>query len=246
VNRLQIFLFTVKNSKMKKYLLLFFGVLMLMMNGCAQNPGKKEKQREKSPTGVVRINDYIKGKNLDKYSVATFAGGCFWCTEASFDRLNGVVAVISGYTGGSFDYPTYEEVCAENTGHAEAVNIYFDPAIISFENLLKVFFVAHDPTTLNRQGPDRGESYRSAIFYHGMEQKQSAEKYINELTATKRFYSPIVTEVTEAKEFWVAEAYHQNYYPQNPYQPYILNVSKPKVEKVEKTFSTWLKEKRSN
>ena len=186
---------------MKKSLLLLFGVFLISFNSCAQNVGKKDKQREKSPTGVMRISDYIKGKNLDNLSVATFAGGCFWCTEASFDRLNGVVAVISGYTGGSLDYPTYEEVCAENTGHAEAVNIYFDPAIISFENLLKVFFVAHDPTTLNRQGPDRGESYRSAIFYHGLTQKQAADKYINELTATKRFLSPIVTQVSEAKEF---------------------------------------------
>jgi peptide-methionine (S)-S-oxide reductase len=239
-------LFKDKNIKMKKSLLLLLGAFLITFNSCAQNVGKKDKQREKSPTGVMRISDYIKGKNLDNLSVATFAGGCFWCTEASFDRLNGVVAVISGYTGGSLDYPTYEEVCAENTGHAEAVNIYFDPAIISFENLLKVFFVAHDPTTLNRQGPDRGESYRSAIFYHGLTQKQAADKYINELTATKSFFSPIVTQVTEAKEFWAAEEYHQNYYPQNPYQPYILNVSKPKVEKVEKTFSTWLKDKRSN
>jgi peptide-methionine (S)-S-oxide reductase len=231
---------------MRKFLLLFFAVFMGSLNSCAQNKGNKEKQRERSSSGVMKVSDYIKNKSLDQLQVATFAGGCFWCTEASFDRLNGVEAVISGYTGGSLDYPTYAEVCAENTGHAEAVNIYFDPAVISFENLLKVFFVAHDPTTLNRQGPDRGESYRSAIFYHGVEQKQAAEKYINALTASRQFLSPIVTEVTEAKEFWVAEEYHQNYYAQNPYQPYILGVSKPKVEKVEKTFSDWLKDKRSN
>ena len=177
---------------------------------------------------------------------AIFAAGCFWCVEAVFQELNGVLSVESGYTGGTVKQPTYKEICTGLTGHAEAVSILYNPQKISYRELLEVFWQTHDPTTLNRQGPDRGESYRSAIFYHGLTQKEAADKYINELTATKSFFSPIVTQVTEAKEFWAAEEYHQNYYPQNPYQPYILSVSKPKVEKVEKTFSTWLKDKRSN
>jgi len=230
---------------MKKGILLMSGLLALHLMSCAQSSGNKEKRRDNSPGGVSRIADYVRGKGLDGYQVATFAGGCFWCTEASFDRLLGVAGVISGYTGGHTDYPTYAEVCAEQTGHAEAVRIYFDTTVISYANLLKVFFVAHDPTQLNRQGPDRGESYRSAIFCHHSGQRKQAEQMIADLTASGNFAEPIVTQVADAKEFWVAEEYHQNYYPQNPYQPYIRGVSRPKVEKVEQTFSTWLKEKRS-
>jgi peptide methionine sulfoxide reductase msrA/msrB len=199
------------------------------------------KAMKKKDTDVQPINEYIKGKGLENYSKATFAGGCFWCSEASFDRINGVVAVISGYTGGDEQYPTYDEVSAHQTHHAEAVMVYFDPKIVSYEKLLEVFFVAHNPTELNRQGPDVGEQYRSAIFYQNEEQKKLAEAYIQHLTEIKKYSDPIVTEVSPYKEFWVAEGYHQDYYDLHPDQPYIQHVSKPKVEKVQKTFPDIIK-----
>lgn len=197
--------------------------------------------KQKKDTDVQPIGEYIKGKGLENYSKATFAGGCFWCSEASFDRINGVVAVISGYTGGDEQYPTYEEVSDHQTHHAEAVMVYFDPKIVSYEKLLEVFFVAHNPTELNRQGPDVGEQYRSAIFYHDEAQRKAAEAEIQHLTEVKKYPNPIVTEVSPYKEFWVAEGYHQDYYDLNPNQPYIQHVSKPKVEKVEKTFPDIIK-----
>ncbi|MFK8008192.1 MAG: peptide-methionine (S)-S-oxide reductase MsrA [Saprospiraceae bacterium] len=207
--------------------------------GCSQkNGGTPKMDNAKNP----KIENYIKGKNYEKYSVATFAGGCFWCTEASFERINGVVDVISGYSGGHTDHPTYKEVCAETTGHAEAIQIYFDPAVITFDKLLDVFFVAHNPTQLNRQGNDIGESYRSAIFYQNEKQKEILDakiKVLNEST----FSGKIVTQVKAFDEFWVAEEYHQNFYEINPRQSYVYNVSRPKVEKVMKTFKDILKPK---
>lgn len=192
-------------------------------------------------TDVQPINEYIKGRGLENYSKATFAGGCFWCSEASFDRINGVVAVVSGYTGGDEQYPSYEEVSAHQTHHAEAVMVYFDPKVVSYEKLVEVFFVAHDPTQLNRQGADVGEQYRSAIFYQNEEQKKIAQQYIQHLEEVKKYSKPIVTEVSPYKEFWVAEGYHQDYFLQNPNDPYMLHVGKPKVDKVEKTFPDIIK-----
>jgi len=207
--------------------------------GCSQKNGNAPKMKDgKNP----RIADYIKDKGFEKYSVATFAGGCFWCTEASFERINGVVEVISGYSGGHLDHPTYREVCAETTGHAEAIQIYFDPEVVTFDKLLDVFFVAHDPTQLNRQGNDIGESYRSEIFYQNQEQKDLIDKKIEALNKST-FNNKIVTKVNSYKEFWVAEAYHQGYYDINPRQSYVYNVSRPKVEKVMKTFKDILKPK---
>lgn len=207
----------------------------------AAGPGTKEKPAK--DTDVVPIREYITGKGYEKYQVATFAGGCFWCTEESFDRINGVVDVISGYSGGKEQYPTYEEVSSHGTTHAEAIVIYFDPQVVKYETLLEVFFVAHDPTQLNRQGPDVGEQYRSAIFYHNEEQKAQTEAFIKKQTDTGKFAKPIVTLIEPYSEFWVAEAYHQDYYGAHPGNPYIQNVSKPKVEKVSKTFANILKEK---
>ena len=207
--------------------------------GCSQKNGNSPKMdKSKNP----KIENYIKGKNFEKYSVATFAGGCFWCTEASFERINGVVEVISGYSGGNTEHPTYREVCSETTGHAEAIQIYFDPAVITFDRLLDVFFVAHDPTQLNRQGNDVGESYRSAIFYQNGKQKEILDAKIKALNEST-FNSKIVTEIKAFDEFWVAEEYHQNYYEINPRQSYVYNVSRPKVEKVMKTFKDILKPK---
>lgn len=172
---------------------------------------------------------------------ATLAGGCFWCLEAVYDELKGVHSVESGYAGGQTDNPTYREVCNGNTGHAEVIQIRFDPNVISYRDLLNVFFTIHDPTTLNRQGGDVGTQYRSAIFYHDEEQKKIAEEAIRDLTAQKIWDNPIVTEVTKFDKFYVAEEYHQEYFAKNPYQPYCQVVVAPKVGKFRKHFIEMLK-----
>jgi peptide-methionine (S)-S-oxide reductase len=173
--------------------------------------------------------------------VATLAGGCFWCLEAVFDDLRGVESVESGYMGGETANPTYRQVCTGATGHAEVVQVTFDPRAVSFRELLEVFFTIHDPTTLNRQGADIGTQYRSAIFYHSPEQKETAESAINELNRRGIWDSPIVTEVAPAAEFYVAEDYHQEYYAQNASQPYCQMVVAPKVAKFRQKFLERLK-----
>ena len=167
---------------------------------------------------------------------ATLAGGCFWCLEAVFDELKGVESVESGYMGGHVLEPTYRDVCEGKTGHAEVVRITFDPAVVSFKELLEVFFVIHDPTTLNRQGNDVGTQYRSAIFYHSPEQKTAAEETISRLNSEKLWDKPIVTEIAPASTFHVAEDYHQEYFTRNPAQPYCMFVVAPKVIKFRKEF----------
>jgi peptide-methionine (S)-S-oxide reductase len=171
----------------------------------------------------------------------TFGTGCFWCTEAIFQELKGVLSVTSGYMGGQVANPTYEEVCTGTTGHAECLQIVFDTAVISYDELLKVFFESHDPTQLNRQGNDVGTQYRSAIFYHSGEQQQKAEHYKAELEKAGAYPNPIVTEITPAGIFYPAEDYHQNYYNSHSSQPYCYLVIRPKVEKFEKAFQTQLK-----
>jgi peptide-methionine (S)-S-oxide reductase len=173
--------------------------------------------------------------------IATLGGGCFWCLEAVFDDLKGVAAVESGYMGGHLDAPTYADVCGGRTGHAEVVQIRFDPAVLSFRELLEVFFVIHDPTTPDRQGNDAGPQYRSAIFYHSPEQKTAAELVIGNLDAAGLWGRPIVTEVAPAKTFYVAETEHQEYYQRNPCQPYCMMVVEPKVAKFRKHFIGKLK-----
>jgi peptide-methionine (S)-S-oxide reductase len=168
--------------------------------------------------------------------VATLAGGCFWCLEAVYDDLKGVESVESGYMGGRSQAPTYEEVCGGGSGHAEVVRVTFDPAQISYRDILDVFFVIHDPTTLNRQGNDVGTQYRSAIFFHSPEQKRIAAEAIAHIQTEKVYDDPIVTEVTPAVDFWMAERYHQEYFANNPYQPYCMWVVAPKVQKFRKTF----------
>ncbi|MEQ1880242.1 MAG: peptide-methionine (S)-S-oxide reductase MsrA [Burkholderiales bacterium] len=180
-------------------------------------------------------------KNPGATQLATLAGGCFWCLEAAYDRLIGVVAVESGYMGGEMPNPTYQRVCDGDTGHAEVVQIAFDPQAISFRDLLEVFFVIHDPTTLNRQGNDVGTQYRSAIFYHTPAQKHEAEAIIRELTVERAFDSPIVTEVATAERFYAAEGYHQEYFEKNPNQPYCQYVVAPKMAKFRHKFSARLK-----
>ena len=172
---------------------------------------------------------------------ATFANGCFWCTEAVFQQLNGVISATSGYSGGTVVNPTYEQVCEKNTGHAEALQIVFDPAVITFDELLEVFWQTHDPTTLNRQGNDVGPQYRSAIFYHNAKQKDRSEHYKAELGKSGAFNQPIVTAIEPFKNFYVAEDYHQNYFKNNGNAPYCYFVIRPKLEKFEKVFKSKLK-----
>lgn len=182
----------------------------------------------------------LKGKKM-QYEIATLGEGCFWCIEAIFQRLNGVVTIESGYSGGTLANPTYEQVCTGKTGHAEVAQITFDPKIISFKELLNVFWKTHDPTTLNRQGNDVGTQYRSVIFYHNEEQKKIAEEFKKELEQNKVWDDPIVTEITPFKKFYRAENYHQNYYNTHGNQPYCMLVINPKLKKFLKEFESQLK-----
>ena len=180
----------------------------------------------------------MENKNTE---TATLGAGCFWCVEAVFDDLKGVESVESGYSGGHTQNPTYKEVCSETTGHAEVVNVNFNPKEISYEDVLRVFFSVHDPTTLNRQGNDVGSSYRSAIFYHSDEQRQTAEEVVKEVTAEGVYDNPIVTEVKPFDKFYIAEDYHQEYFANNLTQPYCAAVVAPKVAKFRQKFVNRLK-----
>ena len=173
--------------------------------------------------------------------IATLAGGCFWCLESAFNRLRGVESAVSGYMGGALENPTYKQICSGQTGHAEVVQVRFDPSEISFQDLLEVFFALHDPTTLNRQGNDVGTQYRSAIFFHTPEQETQARAMVDSLTNERVFSSPIVTEITPATTFWPAEDYHQGYADQNPAQPYCMFVVAPKLAKFRTRFAARLK-----
>jgi peptide-methionine (S)-S-oxide reductase len=173
--------------------------------------------------------------------IATFAGGCFWCTEAVFLRLQGVEKVVSGYTGGQIKNPAYREICTGRTGHAEAIQIFYDENVISYKELLEIFFATHDPTTLNRQGNDVGTQYRSSIFYNDDIQKQEATHFIEYLAKEQVFDDPIVTEIVELGPFYNAEDYHQNYYNQNSEQSYCQFVINPKLKKFTSTYSNKLK-----
>lgn len=183
-------------------------------------------------------NSNAQQKKLQK---ATFGMGCFWCSEALFNRLDGVTGVKSGYEGGSIPNPSYEDVCTGTTGHAEVIQLTYDPAKISYDELLNVFWKSHDPTTLNRQGADVGTQYRSVIFYSTAEQKAIAEKYKAELNKTNAYGKPVITEITKAEPFYVAESYHQDYFAKNANQPYCRLVILPKMEKLEKVFKDKLK-----
>ena len=210
---------------------LFFCLSAIAM-ACSPVP-----QKAQTTTNQPIINKMdLKGKE-----VATLAGGCFWCVEAIFTELKGVESVTSGYTSGKVKNPTYKEVCSGATGHAEATEIVFDPAIISFQQILEVFLTVHDPTTLNRQGNDVGTQYRSGIYYHSPEQKATAEAVIKDFTAQKIWDSPIVTEIVPATEFYKAEDYHQAYFELNGSQPYCQAVIAPKVAKFRAHFREKLK-----
>ena len=178
---------------------------------------------------------------IAKTDTATFAAGCFWCTEAKFQQLRGVKKVVSGFTGGTVPNPSYEQVCTGKTGHAEACNIIYDPSVITYDDLIKAFFVAHDPTQLNRQGNDEGTQYRSAIFYHNARQKQKVDYYIAQLNKVKAYKSPIVTQVVPYTVFYKAEDYHQNYFALHGSQPYCKYVIQPELDKFKKVFKDKLK-----
>ncbi|MCF8307027.1 MAG: peptide-methionine (S)-S-oxide reductase MsrA [Ignavibacteriales bacterium] len=214
-----------KRDIMYKYIMLFFLLSACNLSGEAD----KEKYRD---------NEIMDKSNLE---TATFGAGCFWCVEAVFQRVKGVEKVVSGYSGGSVKNPTYDQVCTGRTGHAEVIQIEFDPAIVSFSELLEIFWSTHDPTTLNRQGADIGTQYRSAVFYHSEAQKESAEFYKNKLGASGVYSSPVVTEITKFDLFYAAEKYHQDYYDNNSSQPYCSFVITPKLEKFKKVFKEKLK-----
>jgi peptide-methionine (S)-S-oxide reductase len=213
---------------MKKAILSLFSVFLIGCQSKSQNVVLPKMNTNKE---IININ----------MEVATFAGGCFWCTEAVFLELKGVETVVSGYIGGTVENPTYEQICTGKTGHAEAIQITFDSTIISFGELLEIFFATHDPTTLNQQGADRGTQYRSEVFYNNENQKEITLAYIALMFKEKTFNDPIVTAVSAATKFYGAENYHQNYYNQNKQQSYCSYVITPKVEKVRKLFSKKLK-----
>jgi peptide-methionine (S)-S-oxide reductase len=217
--------------KIQQLSILVLAFLIFSCNGEKANSHSNEESAD-----TISTNPLSAGQ-LD---TAYFAGGCFWCVEASFEQIKGVHEVISGYSGGEKENPTYKDVSYGRTNHAEAVQVLYDPNVITYETLLDVFFTAHDPTQLNRQGPDVGEQYRSAIFYRNDREKNLALKKINELSGS--FDDDIVTEITAFTAFWKAEDYHQDYIKNNPATPYITNVSKPKIEKVAKKFSDRLKQ----
>ena len=176
-------------------------------------------------------------------AIATFAGGCFWCTEAVFERVEGVNNVVSGYTGGKEENPTYYQVSYGKTTHTEGIQIYFDPKVVSYQELLDIFFATHNPTELNRQGPDVGTQYRTAVYYHNEAQKQALTSTIAKLDSSGKYNKKIVTEVEPYDKFWLAEDYHQDYYELNPGNPYIINVAIPKVRKLKKYFPKKVKAK---
>jgi peptide-methionine (S)-S-oxide reductase len=198
-------------------------------------------QSQDKKSNYSQVKEPIKIKMTNEKEVATFAGGCFWCTEAIFLELKGVEKVLPGYIGGIVQNPTYKEVCNGTTGHAEAIQITFNPKIISYGELLEIFFATHDPTTLNRQGNDEGTQYRSEVFYYTDIQKQLTQDYIALMTTEKTFKNPIVTRVSPASEFFMAEDYHQNYYNLNKTQSYCSYVITPKIEKLKKNYKQKLK-----
>lgn len=213
--------------------LTLIAVLLFTSFGCNQSSSQHNK------TGKGNMSQL----DESKLQIATFGSGCFWCSEAIFERVKGVKSVESGYAGGTVPNPTYEAVCTGKTGHAEVIQIKFDPSIVSYDELLEIFWKTHDPTTLNRQGADVGTQYRSVIFYHNDEQKQKAESYKSELNKAGIWKDSIVTEISSFTKFYPAEKYHQDYYEQNPNQAYCAFVITPKLEKFEQIFKNRLKEK---
>ena len=215
---------------MIKMLLLGSTVLTFTVLSCSQ--------RETPKSNKFTQVKYVSGMQTD---TITFGNGCFWCTEAIFQQIDGVIKVTSGYSGGHVANPTYEQVCEKNTGHAEVCQLVYDPTKVSLDELLEVFWQTHDPTTLNKQGNDEGPQYRSVVFYHSEEQRKKAEFYKSELDKSGAFGKPIVTTIEPCTNFYIAENYHQNYYNNNSNQPYCYFVIRPKLEKFDKVFKSKVK-----
>lgn len=222
-----------------RFPILALSSLCLLFVGCA---GDLEPSVKVDEIVSDDVDDANVTPNGSKTEIATLGAGCFWCVEAVFQELKGVVAVKSGYMGGQVDNPTYEMVCTGSTGHAEVAQITYHPAEVSFEEILEVFWKTHDPTTLNQQGADKGTQYRSAVFYHSEEQRELAEKYKAKLDESGAFNAPIVTEITEAAKFYPCEDYHDNYFRLNPGAGYCQFVIRPKMEKFRAAFADKLKE----
>ncbi len=222
---------------MKTTLHIFFAMLACLGSltavSCGQDSGQAKLAEEKASTTA---------KTTDGTATATFGGGCFWCVEAVFENMKGVKSVVSGYAGGRYPNPNYQQVCTGRTGHAEVCQIHYDPSVVSYQELLEVFWKTHDPTTLNRQGPDSGTQYRSVIFYHDDSQKELAEKYKHKLDDSGAFRNKIVTEISKLPEFYEAEDYHQDYFAKNPAQSYCAAFVRPKVEKFKQAFADKVKE----
>lgn len=225
---------------MTKLLSALSGLGLLALAACgSQQPAQAQAQ---TPAAQVASTAGFAPKNLTGLAQATFAGGCFWAQEEAFEEIKGVKQVVSGYAGGTVPRPSYEQVAGQQTGHTETVNIYYDPKVISYQELANIFFTAsHDPTQLNRQGPDTGPEYRSAVFYRTPEEKKIIEQTIARVNASKQYSDKIVTQVVPFTQFWDAEAYHQGYYRLNTDNPYIANVSEHKVAHVRKLFPQDLK-----
>lgn len=217
-------------------------LLPLLLFSCESQSQSTEEKAPTTNNGTIALSELAIDQQKEGIEKAYFASGCFWCTEAVFERVEGVTDVLSGYTGGEEVNPTYRQVSAARTGHAEAVVVYYKPKVVSYEQLVEFFFASHDPTQVNRQGPDVGPQYRSGIFYLNEAQKEIATTYKAKLDNSDKYSRAIATEITEAGPFYVAEAYHQDYYEQHPGNPYIINVSRPKVEKFVKEYAKYLKE----
>lgn len=218
-------------------------VLALFISASCQSKNKTEQGPQAQVEAKKEVIDSKPSpQDLKNYETAYFASGCFWCVEVIFENVRGVAEVISGYAGGTEENPTYEQVSYGKTTHAEAVEVYYDPKVISFTELVQVFFGSHDPTTLNRQGPDRGSQYRSIAFYKNESERKIIEAYIKALTDNMVYDRPIVTEVTPFTIFYKAEDYHQDYERRNPNNPYIRNISIPRYNRFKKNFAEYLKE----
>jgi len=218
----------------------FLSVILLFSISCQSNEKKgKSETTQETKKEIAKLSQ----EDLSKYETAYFASGCFWCVEAIFESVKGVKEAVSGYAGGTEENPTYQQVGAGLSSHAEAVEVYYDPKVISFTALVQVFFGSHDPTTLNRQGPDRGAQYRSVAFYKNAEEKKIIDAYIGALKEQDVYDGdPITTEVTEFTKFWIAEDYHQDYEKKHPNNSYITNVSIPRLNRFKKNFGDFLKE----
>ena len=208
---------------------LFFLLMIITLTSCAQKPKKQGTERK------------LSSNELSKYSQATFAAGCFWHEEALFESIKGVKEAISGYEGGTTKSPTYDGIEEGNTGHAETVNVYYDPAVVSYPQLLKIYFSGQDPTQVNGQGPDHGTQYRSILFYRNDNEKKLAEDYINTMKKSGKYSAPIAVQLMPYTRFWPAESYHQDYIEKHPYGGYVMGFSIPEVKKVQKQFPDMIK-----